>query len=363
MNIIDILPPEIIEHVLLNVSDPYTISSLRKTCTLFNYIMTKYTRFISNNDYKSMENKEVSLYWPNLTRNFNITVDYVLTFDKLYRIDIPIKINTYEDLIIIGMLSNFKKMTLRIDDIYDPLIILEFIKKYKYGYILRNDKKPIKVKRTLHDIIFKIIRKNVTRWITMYNYAVICDYPQHFTNLDYKLMNIVEVKHLITNNYKNNYINNFPLETLSIIKTEDQLDIEDYKSPDNTKHYEWIPIEKHTRSNKNYMNELSKTRFRSDFIIDMNYTLTKCTFPFRVEDVHLIIKKYPMLNTIGVYIKNHKHVNLLLTLSRDVNVVCYHWGFDINSLNSLVNYKNILLVNLNILHSAETLMDLSHVFF
>lgn len=240
------IPNEILEIILSNIKDPVNLSNCRKTCKLFNYILTNRNRNIENI-------KQIS-------KNKSLNIDFLNSFLNIKILDFPVKIRHFTDLYEIGKL-NISKFTFQIDK-KDNVSLLLFLLDY--------NREKIRKYKNLKNTVFKIIQGKTIRWITNKKYAV---YNADFEISDNYLIKICCCETLITNSRYSLYSS---VKNIIYLSTIEKLKFIDYIPPLHIKSYSWRPI---ASQNKNKINKLKNLSRSITSLLEVRPNVIKYEMP------------------------------------------------------------------------------------
>lgn len=253
-------PSEIFEVILRHVSDVESVSNCRKTCYLFNYLLTKNTKYLSN--------KIKTYIWNPFPKPKSINLDFMHSFPNLRSLDIPVNIEEFSDL---DKFSNYTRLTLNLK--IDMLAILEFIE----NFIMKGG-------------VLKINYNETKYWVKMGTYGKeggICDVH------DILLMDICRCKTLISDVYSNYHVEN----TIFLCNPEEIKGI-NYVPPIYTKHYKWRPVQSKYRNLKNNSKEYFKN-FKFSYGVRPN---------IKTYEMPLDISQTNKLKEVFINLENHAYI-------------------------------------------------------
>lgn len=329
-------------YILDYITDPRDLSSCRQTCKLFNYCLSDNTTIINENNIKPTT--ELIEYWPSLRKYESINMKFLLSFSKITILDFPLFVENYQDLSVIIMMKNLKKTTIRMSSHLDVILILQFFKDYKSGYVL-SDGFFIKQKRTLSNKIFKFIRKNTIRYVKDNVYGLIhTDHSRHLSFVDISLIEELKVKTIITNSIRERMMDNLNIDTVIYPYSADDVNI-DYDPWTNCKEYICIPtIHKKRCREIAYVYNMEIDQIREN--------ITKYIIPLSFNEMGKMLQIFPNIKEIGVAINHPKCVDLIINFMKKhkVDITIYHTGIKIP-----YNVRNYDLINL---HELERTIDI-----
>ena len=338
---------EILENILLYINDPRDISNCRKSCFLFNSLLSNRTHTIKEN--KRKYNDIIDEYWPLLQRNSSLTMKFILSFKRLKILEFPVRVNNFSDLSVIGMLKHLRKITIRMHESIDPDLLMNFIDNYKNGYVLNNGM-PIKQYRSLEDFVFKIIRKKTIRYLTHEKYALIyLDHRKPISLLDVQLLKMVSTKTFITNCTNEYNFNDLNINTVIFASCISDIHHTDYVPWLRVKNYKFQPIK------SKYRNE-SLNILKYPVLNEIRPLVNTYSMPINETDLQYLIKTYINVKNIGVYITNKECINFILSFCNNYNMKNINIYSHFDSLDFKL-FPNVTQYNLNNLPTIEEYTD------
>jgi len=325
------LPYEILEYIVKFINDPRDVSNLRTTNNLFNKLLTERCETIREN--KKVNYNEIERDWSKISRNHSLNMNFVLSFKRLQKVDIPIHISNYSCLSVIGMLQYLKRVNLRLDYSFDINLLYNFFKDYRNGYVLINGTLQ-KQKRDLRNILFKIIRKRTIRWISDEKYGLIdLENPRRLSFIDLNLIRLVNTKTLITNAPREAIMDDLNIETVIIPIPLNELTEIDFIPWLRAKNYIYQPVKPRKRNPVNL--ELLSFKALSNFQ-EIRPQIKSYIFPIHPLDLPKINECFINIQSIGIYIENSKWDGLIrrycdgkkLTVFQEENLKSYGENLD-----------------------------------